>query len=669
MDGAELTSYMKSYRGVVTIIAAIIVIVGGYFLYRSATHPQLSGIHKIQHVIVIMQENRSFDSYFGTYPGADGFPMKNGQIDVCIPSPLTPNVCLKPYHDKSLLNYGGLNSATAMAADINNGKMDGFVQNSTIVTKSGPRPYTVACSKDPTTPACEHPDSLGYHTDAEIPNYWAYAKNFVLQDHMFAATNSWSLPSHLYEFSGWSAYCSSANPSSCTDQENPQFNMPNVRNPKELNSKAYSASPTYAWTDLTYLLHKYNVSWASYLDEGTPNNIKPKALTAAPWFSPRGVPEIWNVLPWFTDVKQDNQLSNIQPLKNFFTAVQNNTLPQIVWITPSGVDSEHPPALVSRGQSYVTSIINAVMKSPEWDSTAIFLTWDDWGGFYDGVVPPKVDAQGYGVRVPGLVISPYAKKGYIDHQTLSSDAYLKFIEDDFLGGERLNPATDGRPDPRPDVRENASILGNLANDFDFNQAPLPPLILPTNPDQKSNAQGTTGAATPATAAVTTTQSTAPATASATNDTALLATITNSGSTNTKAWSLQIFQNGTGILDVKTLQSCTTAQGPHLVNGKLVPGMPCDPVSVTTPFDVGAGSIPQVNALRTTLQSLGDVSTIQVPVCAKSASFGSTTTITYNGKTSKDISCLSSSNALWGEVDAIEQSITTLLGTYSQSLHQ
>jgi phospholipase C len=97
------------------------------------------------------------------------------------------------------------------------------------------------------------------------------------------------------------------------------------------------------------------------------------------------------------------------------------------------------------------------------------------------VAPPSVDENGYGLRVPGLVISPYAKQGYIDHQTLSFDAYLKFIEDDFLGGQRLDPATDGRPDPRPDVRENASVLGNLVSDFDFTQSPRAPTPLPTNP--------------------------------------------------------------------------------------------------------------------------------------------------------------------------------------------
>src|SRR5207302_1035435 len=117
-----------------------------------------------------------------------------------------------------------------------------------------------------------------------------------------------------------------------------------------------------------------------------------------------------------------------------------------------------------------------------WGSTAIFLSWDDWGGFYDHVVPPVVDKMGYGLRDPGLTISPYARAGYINHQRLSHDAYLKFIEDDFLEGARLNPATDGRPDARPNVRENAAGLGNLANEFNFNQSPRAPLLLSSRPE-------------------------------------------------------------------------------------------------------------------------------------------------------------------------------------------
>ena len=153
----------------------------------------------------------------------------------------------------------------------------------------------------------------------------------------------------------------------------------------------------------------------------------------------------------------------------------------VSWVVPNGKVSEHPPALVSVGQAYVTGLVNAIMQGPDWDSTAIFLAWDDWGGFYDHVTPPSIDANGYGLRVPGIVISPFAKTGFIDHQTLSFDAYLKFIEDDFLGGARIDPATDGRPDSRPDVRENASQLGDLAQDFDFSQSPRAPLVLAENP--------------------------------------------------------------------------------------------------------------------------------------------------------------------------------------------
>jgi len=143
-----------------------------------------------------------------------------------------------------------------------------------------------------------------------------------------------------------------------------------------------------------------------------------------------------------------------------------------------GIDSEHPTSNLRTGMEYVTRIIDAIMRSKAWKSTAIFLAWDDWGGFYDHVKPPVVDGLGYGFRVPGLVISPYARKGYIDHQQLSFDAYLKFIEDDFLGGQRLNPKNDGRPDPRPDVRENVRSLGDLRKDFDFSQRPRAPLPAP-----------------------------------------------------------------------------------------------------------------------------------------------------------------------------------------------
>ena len=419
-----------------------------------------SGIHKIEHVVVIMQENRSFDSYFGTYPGADGIP-----AGVCVPDPVHGG-CEAPFHSSADLNYGGPHGQANATADVDGGKMDGFVAQAERARRRG-------CVTDPNAPACSqnaaHPDVMGYHDAREIPNYWAYARNFVLQDHMFEPNASWSLPAHLFMVSEWSARCSiPGDPMSCVNA------LQNPVSPKR-------ARPDYAWTDLTYLLHAHHVSWRYYVFKGTEPDCEEDQMICGSVPQNAKTPGIWNPLPFFDTVRDDGQLQNVTSLKNFFVAARRGTLPAVSWIDPAGKVSEHPPALVSAGQSYVTSLVNAIMRGPDWKSTAIFLAWDDWGGFYDHVVPPTVDANGYGLRVPGIVISPYARRGFVDHQTLSFDAYAKFIEDDFLGGRRLDPRTDGRPDPRPDVREDAAILGNLVRDFDFTQKPRRPLLLPLHP--------------------------------------------------------------------------------------------------------------------------------------------------------------------------------------------
>jgi PKD repeat protein len=147
--------------------------------------------------------------------------------------------------------------------------------------------------------------------------------------------------------------------------------------------------------------------------------------------------------------------------------------------------SDHPPASLADSQNYTTFLINHIMQSPDWGSTAIVLAWDDWGGFYDHKVPPTVDMNGTGIRVPTIVISPYARHGVIDHSTYTFDSIVKFIEDRFTGGQRLDPTTDGRADPRPTVREIAPTTGDLRDAFDFTQTPPAPSIQPT---VKSGAQ-------------------------------------------------------------------------------------------------------------------------------------------------------------------------------------
>ncbi|HEV2590640.1 MAG TPA: alkaline phosphatase family protein [Gaiellaceae bacterium] len=429
--------------------------------------PAATGIHKIKHVIVIMQENRSFDSYFGTYPGADGIPMLNGVPTVCVPDPQR-GTCTRPYHDTNDVNGGGPHGEVNAAADIDGGKMDGFIAQAEHAKKG---------CVDPNNPNCGTGtvDVMGYHTAQEIPNYWAYARNFVLQDHMFEPNASWSLPAHLFMVSEWSAHCSvKDDPMSCTNA------LQSPGNPPDFQDKG-GLRPDYAWTDLTYILHKQRVSWGYFVFPGTQPDCSDDEMTCKALPQNAKTPGIWNPLPYFDTVAQDGQLGNIQPIHDFYEDARKGHLPSVSWVDPAGAVSEHPPASVSVGQDYVTGLINAVMRGPEWRSTAIFLAWDDWGGFYDHVMPTAVDENGYGLRVPGLVISAYARKGYVDHQTLSFDAYVKFVEDDFLHGQRLNPKTDGRPDPRPDVRENVRILGNLTKDFDFSQPPRRPLILPEYP--------------------------------------------------------------------------------------------------------------------------------------------------------------------------------------------
>jgi phospholipase C len=457
---------------VVTIAAALVALLAAAAAADAATGRD-AGIHKIRHVVVIVQENRSFDSYFGTFPGADGIPK-----GVCVPDPAS-GTCQRPYHNPTDRNSGGPHDHIDAVKDINGGAMNGFIQQAEVGR-------THFCKLHIDSPKCsltpKRPDVMGYKTAADIPNYWTYARHFVLQDHMFESDSSWSMPQHLYLVSGWSARCTQrGNPMSCHSA------IQDPGSPPGEPQNTSGAAPDYAWTDVTYLLHKDHVSWRYFVFKGQQPDCADNQMLCKAVGQNAKTPGIWNPLPWFDTVRQDRQGENIAPFNDFLQEAKDGTLPAVSWLTPAQAVSEHPPGLVSRGQAYVTSVVNAVMRSKDWSSTAIFLVWDDWGGFYDHVKPPTVDNQGYGLRVPGLVISPYARRGYVDHQVLSQDAYLKFIEDDFLHGQRLNPKTDGRPDSRPDVRESAKILGNLVSDFNFKQKPRPPLILRPYPKHRRTA--------------------------------------------------------------------------------------------------------------------------------------------------------------------------------------
>ena len=462
---------------------------------KAAALPHKKNSTPIQHVVIIMQENRSFDSYFGTFPGANGPPP-----GICVPlSPAQPNgACVAPFHDPHDVNAGGPHGAKYSQYDADDGlntfKMDGFVGAQTVDLIHLCSGSNVADTVTPRQKGCaafvpgeERHDVMGYHTDAELPNYWAYAKNFVLQDAMFEGMRGWSLAAHLDLTSEWSAECT--NPldvSTCVS--NPIGYAPN------------GSQVLYPWVNLPQLLDLNGVSWKYYLSTGEEPDCNDDEMTCAPQWQTNSVNTLWNPVPGFAYVEQQGAAyiqAHNPPFDQFLLDIKNGTLPQVSWVIPNKDFSEHPASSITAGMEYVTSMVNAIMQSPYWANTAIFIAWDDWGGFYDHVAPPVVDMNpsqypvlGFGFRVPGMLISAYAKPGYIDHNVLSTDSYATFFENLFMGGARLDPVQLGEPDNRPDIRDeltsitfpdgSVKAVGDLMDEFDFTQAPNPPLVLSTH---------------------------------------------------------------------------------------------------------------------------------------------------------------------------------------------
>jgi phospholipase C len=443
----------------------------------------------IQHVIIIMQENRSFDSYFGTFPGANGFPP-----GTCVLiDPKQPKLgCVSPYHDVHDINAGGPHFNGSAQADLDNGvdhdMLDGFVKAQSQGGKGSTR---CGASADPQCVAIfqgiSRHDVLGYHSSDEIPSYWTYAQKFVLQQQLYEGVRSWSWPAHIEMTSEWVATCKDGK-EAMTCKTSPLPPVPSKK--QHIN---------FPWVNLFQLFDLEGVSWKYYVQAGYEPDCEDGEMDCQPGSQKPGKASIWNPAPLYSTVKAagPDYLAEHNPSVNQFIAdLQGGTLPQVSWIVPNNQTSEHPPARVTTGMNYVTSLINAVAQSPYWNSTAIFVAWDDWGGFYDHVDPPNVDTnktktpiQGYGLRVPGLLISPWARAGMIDSAVLSFDNYAILIENLFANGARLDPVKLGNPDKRPDIRDeitsvtfldgSTAPLGDLLNEFDFTQSPLPPPVLST----------------------------------------------------------------------------------------------------------------------------------------------------------------------------------------------
>ncbi len=266
-------------------------------------------------------------------------------------------------------------------------------------------------------------DSLSYYDYREIPNYWEYARRFTLCDNFFSSLMGPSEPNHLYTVAAQSGGL--------------------VNNPPP---GVIGQNDVYSFPTMVQLLEKSHVSWKYYDERSHPQTH---------W--------LWNPLPGFTAIHNNPRLmAHIVQLKAFYNDLKQHTLPEVSWIVPTFADSEHPPASTTRGMWHVTHLINAVMRSSYWKNTVVVLTWDDYGGFYDHAAPPDVDQYGFGPRVPALVISPWARPGYVCHTSFDLTSPLKLIETRF---------------GLPALAERDARSNNMLDCFDFSQPPLSPVII------------------------------------------------------------------------------------------------------------------------------------------------------------------------------------------------
>jgi len=330
----------------------------------------------IQHIVVIMQENRSFDNLFNGFPGADSVrtAMSNGR-----PVTLQP-VSLDDPRDLS-------HSHMQWWSDWNNGKMDGFAQGGSML------PYSYVPEKD-------------------VEAYWTLAKQYVLGDRMFQANTGPSFVAHQYMIAGQSANVAENPTGSVWGCDASPGTTAAMLGPD--GSELPGVYPCFDYQTIADLLDEKGVTWRYYAPASGDSFYILSAYQA--------VRHIRYGQDW-----QDNVIS---PQNRVLTDIAAGELAQVTWIVPDWAHSDHPGS-GHEGQDWVASIINAIGNSPFWNSTAIFISWDDWGGWYDHVDPPKVDAMGPGFRVPLLIVSPWTKHGYVTHVNHESGGFIKFIEHNF----------------------------------------------------------------------------------------------------------------------------------------------------------------------------------------------------------------------------------------------
>lgn len=411
---------------------ALIVLCAGFLGFTPGVIAQQaasSGFNKINHVIWIIQENHSFDNYFGTFPGADGIPQ-----DTCLPRMPGSKDCVKPFHMPVGDPPADINHTweTAHAA-YNNGAMDGFVW-------VHGTPYT-----------------MGYYDERDIPNYWDYARQYTLCDHFFSSEMTGSGPNHVFTVAA---------------QSGETNNLGSLQQLREWTDD----DDGFSFASIVKRFTGKNISWKYYVEAQPQPDLDDKVKMSAgmarlAYPNPKDF-TLWNPMPGFKGIRENPaKMGRLVSTDDYFNDLKNGSLPDVSWIVPSFQDSEHPPESLTQGMWYVTRLINALMQSEYWKDSVVFLTWDDYGGFYDHVPPPEVDAYGYGPRVPMLVISPYAKQGYISHNNYDFTSVLKLIE------TRWNLQHLTKRDHRAD---------NMRDCFNFSQPAAPARIIPVPAGLKSH---------------------------------------------------------------------------------------------------------------------------------------------------------------------------------------
>ena len=394
---------MIRYR-VFALVLALLLGVGQFSLATAAPAANDSPTKTpIKHLVVLMQENHTFDNYFGTYPGADGLP-SGTKMPV---DPTNPNTeYVVPWHIGASTITDLSHNAPTYLAQFDNGKMDGFVSALNARGENGKL-------------------AMGYYDSRDIPYYWNLAANYVLFDHFFSSAKDGSFANHMY----WVA-----------------ADSPQVKKGQQLPN-ILANLPT-----IFDRLQNAGIAWKFYVENYNPNITYRNQANQGN----RESQVIWVPLLNFDRFIDDPQLSShIVDLSQYYVDLRQGTLPAVSYIVPSGA-SEHPPESPSTGERTVKNLIQELIRSSAWDSSAFMLLYDDWGGWYDHVAPPQVDANGYGGRVPALLISPYAKKGVIDNTQLDFTSVLKFIE------ENWNVTSLGTRDAN---------ANNFLSAFNFDQAP------------------------------------------------------------------------------------------------------------------------------------------------------------------------------------------------------